>query len=177
MDLDAIIPKNGEWKLSKGRVYKRNIAWLPIFDIIDDNEINIFLDIRHSRDILKIIKNSMNYDIKMNLISPLFADPGQDTREYDSINITNIIRNYSRPAYFDGFEKINFDIIAHLIDYCKNRNCIDLVKDIYLDINKNVQGKSYDYYTGKEYPNVKNEKIRETFRTLYREIQLQQILK
>ena len=37
MDLDSIVPNNGEWKVSKNRVFKKNIAWIPIFDIVEDN--------------------------------------------------------------------------------------------------------------------------------------------
>ena len=43
MDLNSIIPKTGEWKVSKNRAFVWNIAWIPVFDIISDSEINIFL--------------------------------------------------------------------------------------------------------------------------------------
>ena len=41
MDLDSIMPNNSEWKVSKNRVFKKNIAWIPVFDIIEDNLIYI----------------------------------------------------------------------------------------------------------------------------------------
>ena len=45
MDLNNIIPKSGEWKSSKDRVFKFNIAWIPIFDVVGENQIHIFLDL------------------------------------------------------------------------------------------------------------------------------------
>jgi hypothetical protein len=177
MDLNSIIPKTGEWKVSKNRGFVWNIAWLPVFDIISDNEVNIFLDLRNSRDILKFVKNLQKTDYKFYFISPLFADPGKDTREYNEVNIKNYLKNYSKIQFYDGFQKIEFDFIGNLIDYCKKENCIELVKDIYNSVNKEVQNKSWDYYTNKQYYDIKRDDIRETFNSLYRDIQLQQILR
>jgi hypothetical protein len=75
------------------------------------------------------------------------------------------------------FDKIEFDFIGNLIEYCKKENCIELVKDIYLEVNKEVQNKFWDHYANKQYFKTKREDIRETFNQLYRDIQLQQILK
>jgi len=143
MDLNSIIPKSGEWKVSKDRVFRFNIAWIPIFDVV----------------------------------SPLFADPGQDNRDFNYINIKNYLKNYSKSQFYDGFSKIDFDFIGNLIDYCKKEKCIELVKDIYLEVNKIVQSKHWDYYTNREFYNNKRDDIRETFNSLYRDIQLQQILR
>ena len=176
MDLDSIIPNNGEWKVSKNRVFKKNIAWIPVFDIVDDNLIHIFLDLRMSKDILKVVKNLQKTDIEFYFISPLFADPGF-RGDFNVVNINNYLKDYSKSQFYDGFEKIEFDFIGNLIEYCKKENCIELVKDIYLEVNKEVQNKFWDHYANKQYFKTKREDIRETFNQLYRDIQLQQILK
>jgi hypothetical protein len=176
MDLDSIIPNNSEWKVSKNRVFKKNIAWIPILDIIDYNLIYIFLDIRMSKDILKVVKNLQKTDIEFYFISPLFADPGFNG-DFNEVNIKNYLKDYSKSQFYDGFEKIEFDFIENLIEYCKKENCIELVKDIYLEVNKEVQNKFWDHYANKQYFKTKREDIRETFNQLYRDIQLQQILK
>jgi hypothetical protein len=176
MDLDSIIPNNGEWKVSKNRVFKKNIAWIPVFDIVDDNLIHIFLDLRMSKDILKVVKNLQKTDIEFYFISPLFADPGF-RGDFNVVNINNYLKDYSKSQFYDGFEKIEFDFIGNLIEYCKKENCIELVKDIYLEVNKDVQNKFWDHYANKQYFKTKREDIRETFNTLYRDIQLQQILR
>ena len=176
MDLDSIIPNNSDWKVSKNRVFNKNIAWIPIFDIVDDNLIYIFLDLRMSKDILKVVKNLQKTDIEFYFISPLFADPGFNG-DFNEINIKNYLKDYSKSQFYDGFEKIEFDFIGNLIEYCKKENCIELVKDIYLEVNKEVQNKFWDHYANKQYFKTKREDIRETFNQLYRDIQLQQILK
>jgi len=176
MDLDSIIPNNGEWKVSKNRVFKKNIAWIPVFDIVDDNLIHIFLDLRMSKDILKVVKNLQKTDIEFYFISPLFADPGF-RGDFNVVNINNYLKDYSKSQFYDGFEKIEFDFIGNLIEYCKKENCIELVKDIYLEVNKDVQNKFWDHYANKQYFKTKREDIRETFNQLYRDIQLQQILR
>jgi hypothetical protein len=176
MDLDSIIPNNSDWKVSKNRVFKKNIAWIPVFDIIEDNLIYIFLDIRMSKEILKVVKNLQKTDIEFYFISPLFADPGFKG-DFNLVNIKNYLKDYSKSQFYDGFDKIEFDFIGNLIEYCKKENCIELVKDIYLEVNKEVQNKFWDHYANKQYFKTKREDIRETFNQLYRDIQLQQILK
>jgi len=176
MDLDSIIPNNSDWKVSKNRVFKKNIAWIPVFDIIEDNLIYIFLDIRMSKVILKVVKNLQKTDIEFYFISPLFADPGFNG-DFNEVNIKNYLKDYSKSQFYDGFDKIEFDFIGNLIEYCKKENCIELVKDIYLEVNKEVQNKFWDHYANKQYFKTKREDIRETFNQLYRDIQLQQILK
>jgi hypothetical protein len=176
MDLDSIIPNNSDWKVSKNRVFKKNIAWIPILDIVDDNLIYIFLDIRMSKEILKVVKNLQKTDIEFYFISPLFADPGFNG-DFNVVNIKNYLKDYSKSQFYDGFDKIEFDFIGNLIEYCKKENCIELVKDIYLEVNKEVQNKFWDHYANKQYFKTKREDIRETFNQLYRDIQLQQILR
>lgn len=188
MDLNRIIPNNGEWKVSKNRVFKKNIAWIPVFEIVDNNLIHIFLDLRIYKDVLKVVKNLQKTDIEFYFISPLFADPGfqgivsTSRREFtildfNEVNINNYLRCYSKPQFYDGFRKIEFDIIGNLIEYCKKEKCTELVKDIYLKVNKEVQKKVWDYYTNKQYFENKRTDIREDFNSLYIEIQLQQILR
>ena len=64
MDLDNIMPKNLQWRLSKKRVFVKNIAWCPIFDIVDESQVLIFFDLRIFKPIIKILKNLMNNNIK-----------------------------------------------------------------------------------------------------------------
>lgn len=177
MDLDSILPKTGEWKVSKNRVFRKNIAWLPILDIVSMNYIEIFLDIRNSKDIIKIVKNLKKTDIEYYFISPIYADPGQDISNYNETNIKNYLKNLSRSQFYDGFSKIEFDFVGNLIEYCKKKNCDELIKEIYSKVNEDVQSKRWDYYSGKEYFKNNRKDIREYFNSLYREIQLQQILK
>lgn len=176
MDLDSIIPNTGEWKVSKNRVFKKNIAWIPVFDIVDENLIHIFLDVRMSKDIIKLVKNLQKTDNKFYFISPLFADPGY-RGDFNVINITNYLKSHSKSQFYDGFQKIEFDFVGNLIEYCKKENCINLIKDIYLKVNEEVQSKTWDYYANKEYFLNKRPDIREDFNSLYRDIQLQQILR
>ena len=156
MDLDSIIPNNSDWKVSKNRIFKKNIAWIPVFDIVDDNLIYIFLDLRMSKDILKVVKNLQKTDIEFYFISPLFADPGFNG-DFNEINIKNYLKDYSKSQFYDGFEKIEFDFIGNLIEYCKKENCIELVKDIYLEVNKEVQNKFWDHYANKQYFKTKRD--------------------
>ena len=63
-----------------------------------------------------------------------------------------------------------------MVIYCKDNKCLDLIKEIYENVNKQIQKGWYDHYTNKEIHDIPKH-IREEFNSLYRDIQLSQILK
>ena len=120
MNPTDLFSKNEEWKFSKGRGFKKHIAWIPMFDI-KDGYINVFLDVKMARDIIKMIPK-IEEDFYM--VSPQMADPHiirGDIEELNILNISNSFRNYSRECFFDGFPKIGFDLMGNMVRYCKKK--------------------------------------------------------
>lgn len=181
MDLNDILPKNfsgEEWKICKDTIFKSKIIWIPVAKKID-NELYIFLDLRIKRELLKVIQIASRNNIEFYLISPLVSNKRIkiSDSELHSLNIENYLNCYSNKFIYDGVRKINFDIIGNLIDYCNKFNCKDSIKDIYLVVNKNVQLTSRNWYSNELIYNVDRIDIRNEFNSLYRDIQLSQILK
>jgi hypothetical protein len=178
MDLDKILPKKFKWQVKSDIVMVFKIAWLPIFKI-NGKEVEIFLDLRTSKQILPIVKNLQDLNVGFYFISPLLANPGYkvfDDEQYHELNIRNLMNNYWKPQYYDGFKKIEFDVIENLINYATKYKCSSLIKDIYEDINEYVQGSGYDWYTNRECFYVERQDIREDFQSLYRQIKITEIL-
>lgn len=181
MELNNFIPKNcseEEWCLRKNVIFKKKIIWIPIVTKIDD-DFFIYLDLRIKREVLKVIKNLMINNIKFYLISPLVSNKKIkiSDEELHNLNIENYLNCYSNNFIYDGVKKINFDIIGNLIDYCVKFNCKDKIKEIYLEVNKHVQLTSRNWYSNELIYNVDRIDIRSEFSSLYRDIQLSQILK
>jgi hypothetical protein len=178
MDLDKILPRKFKWQVKNNIVMAFKIAWLPIFKINGDY-VDIFLDLRTSKQILPVVKNLQELKINFYFVSPLLANPGFksfDDDQYHEVNIRNLMNNYWKPQYFDGFKKIDFDVIENLINYTNKFKCAHLIKDIYEDINEYVQGSGYDWYTNREHFYVDRQDIREDFQSLYRQIKITEIL-
>jgi len=178
MDLDKILPKNKEIKISKNRVFIKNIAWLPFIEIISDNFLHIYLDLRLVNDVIKVTKNLQKTDYEFYFIPSKMSDPGLrlSDDEYLSEIIKNYLRSYSCINFYNGFSKIGFDIIENMVEFCESQNCYHLIKDIYDEVNRDVQKNFYDYYTNSYKFEVESEDIREEYKTLYRQIQLNRII-
>jgi hypothetical protein len=93
------------------------------------------------------------------------------------LNIENYLKNYAIPVFFDGFDKIGFDIIENLILYSSSTNSFEHIREILNLVNNEVQSKYFDYYSKKDIYNTKREDIRERFNNLWRDIQIQNLLK
>ena len=174
MKIEDIIPKTDKWKISKGVVYVKYMAWIPIVDT-RKGYIEIFFDIRLMKEILKIITkiNSEFY-----LISPQLSDLVYDRNLEDihRINIKNYLSNYANPRFYSAFQKIEFDLITNLILYCKKFDTMLMVKESYDEVNKEVQRKGWDWYLSKEVHELPIKEIRDEFGGLYRQIKLAELL-
>jgi hypothetical protein len=174
MKIEEIIPKNDKWKLSKGLVYVKYLAWIPIIDT-RKGYIEIFFDVRLMKYILKLIPK---IDTEFYLISPLLSNP-VDAKlpegEIHRINIKNYLSNYANPRFFKEFQKIEFDLVTNLILYCKKFDTMLLIKESYDEVNKEVNHQSWDYLSNKMYHETPEE-IRDEFGGLYRQIKLADLL-
>lgn len=175
MKIENLIPNNGKWKIQNGYLYVRYLAWLPLAKIHDEY-IEIYLDLKLHRYIITLIKKLG--DIEFYLISPVLHEPGNKCFpdiEKHRINILNMISNYANPKFYEGFQDINFDIITHLVVYCKKHDTMLLIKEAYDYVNNHVQSKEWNYYSGIEY-HLYPDEIRQEFNGLYRQIKLAELL-
>ena len=177
MDLQKmteILPNNGKWKIEKGIVYVRYMAWIPIINMKGDY-LEVYFDTKLHRYLLQILPK---LDFEFYLVSPILSDPKNKyllPEERNKVNILNMISNYSNPIFFNGFKKIDFDLITHLVIYCKKFDSMLLIKDAFDNVNKYVQVKEWNYYTNKQFF-IYEEEIREEFNGLYRQIKLAELL-
>lgn len=179
MDWLKFLPKNIEWKIQHNRIYYRKMAWIPFAYINSSKMVCLYLEPKSSKLILKVTKELMKIKCKFFFISPMLDDPHiqRNTDNIPRLNIENYLKNYAIPVFFDGFDKIGFDIIENLILYCKSTNSFELIKEVLQSVNSEVQSKYFDYYSKKDIYNTKREDIRERFNNLWRDIQIQNLLK
>jgi len=177
MDLNDL-PRKYEWSFRKDLLLVKNIAWLPVARIQEKN-IDIYLDIRLHKQILSLVKHFMNTKYKIFFLSPLLANPKFSITKEEALdyNMDNYLTNYSQAQFFDGFKKLGFDFIENFIEFCNKEKSENLIKDIYLKVNTKVQKSYYDYYQNRSFFLVEREDIRDAFNSLYREIQIYQLLK
>ena len=172
--ITRILPNNGKWIIKNQVVYVRYMAWIPIINIEDDH-LEVYFDTKLHRYLLQILPK---LDGEFYLVSPILSNPKHKylpDEERHKINILNMISNYSNPIFFEGFKKIDFDLITHLVLYCKKYDSMLLIKEAFDYVNKDVQGKDWDYYANKQFFTY-TEEIREEFNGLYRQIKLAELL-
>lgn len=173
MDLNKIIPQNENWSFSKGIIYFKKLQRIPVCIIIDDTP-HIILENKIPKQVLELTKKLMSTGDEFYFTTPLATNPS-GVYEFKNEVIKGYFNSYSNTKFFHGFKKINFDLIKNLIDWSEKNDAWYLVKPIYEEINKKIQKKYRDYWISKDYYEYDFD-IREEFRTLWREIQINKIL-
>jgi hypothetical protein len=179
MDLDKLIPfkkkpTNCDWLVKGKYLMYRKIENIPVAFIKDDI-VYIFLDNRIPKQILKLTKWILNnHDIEFYFTTPELSNPSGIENYHETV-IKHYLFSYSQPHFFKSFYEIEFDIIKNMVDWCNKEGCSDIIKYCYDKINKSIQKNSYDYWTN-SYIYHHKEEVREEFKTLYRDIQINQIL-
>jgi hypothetical protein len=173
MDLNKIIPVGENWSLSKGVVYFKKLQRIPICMVIDDIP-HIILENKIPKQVVELTKNLMKSGEEFYFTTPLAANPA-GVENFDNEVVRSYFVAYSNTKFYLGFKKIGFDLIKNLIDWSEKNDTWYLVKPIYEEVNKSIQKKHYDYWQQKEYYDYDFD-IREEFRTLWREIQINKII-
>ena len=106
--------------------------------------------------------------------TPLLSIPKR-IETLNKVVIENYFNNYSNKYFFRGFNDIGFDLIYNMVKWTEKEDCFDLVKEIYDKIEKRVNYEHNDWYSNRKYYEY-DEDIRESFRGLYRDIQISKIL-
>lgn len=176
MELSTIIPTNTDpnWIIKGEFLMYKKYTNVPIA-YIEDDVVFIFLDLKVTKALSKLITHLTNNKIKFFFDSPEFSNPSANLRDYNTKVVSHYLFSYSKENVFYLFKKIDFDLIKNMVDFCDRNDCHDILKECYEKVKKTVARSNYDYYTGKHVFEYSQE-IREEFENLYRDIQISRII-
>jgi len=168
MELNELIPnRDSSWIIRKEYLMVKKLQHIPIAYISDDI-VYVFLDAKISKHVIKLVKHLMNIGVEFYMTSPLCSNPS-GVENYKEEIIRTYLNSYKNDWFFYGFKKINFDLINNMCNWCKKENCFNLIREIYSNILLKVNSSYYDFY-GSQLKYNYNSEIRESFKTIYREI-------
>lgn len=174
MKLSDLIPDNNKsWSIKDKYLMFKKYDNIPVC-FIDGDIVYVFLDAKIHKVIIKITKHLMSLGHEFYFTTPLLSIPKR-IENLNKMVIENYFRSYSNKYFFRGFNDIKFDLIYNMVKWTEKEDCFDLVKEIYDKTEKEVNRENYDYYSNRSYHEY-DEDIRESFRGLYRDIQISKIL-
>ena len=172
MDLYKIIPQNDRWCVSKNIIYINHLAKIPIL-VKSGDDIWVYFDVKIAKYVIQLVKILDEKNIKFLFKSTsIFFDHKFSEDDIHTLNLTQYIHNIVNEKFFDGFYKIEFDFTNNLSNYLLKYECYDIFKSVYEKQKKVIIGKDWDYWTNKQYYNVKREDIRNYISSLEREIKI-----
>jgi hypothetical protein len=174
MILEDLIPnKNSNWVVKKNKIYYKKGEHNLALEVID-NIVYVVIDIKISNQTIKLIELLLNKNIKFYL---MFLNYQSLIDEDEQMNfIKTYLYTYINKEYYYGFKKINFNLISNLIDWVNENNCTDKIKEAYDIVHKIVNQNYFDYFSSNyiyDYP----EEIRNDYNNIYRDINIELILK
>lgn len=178
MDLNSIIPKKykhlDNWVVKSRNLMFRKYENIPVCFISNDDVIYIYLDLKIKKQIIEITKELMKSGYKFYFTIPEASNPA-GVIDYEDKVIRNYLLLYANEYFYTNFNNIHFDLIKNMVDWAVENDCYDLIKENFDSVLKQVQKKEHDYYSNTSSYNY-SEEIRNEFLTLYRQIQINQII-
>lgn len=172
MLIDLIPDKSENWIIKNNILMYHKYVNIPVC-IIQDDIVYIYLDHKLHNQIIKLTKYLVSKEITFFFTTPEYSIPDKIIDNNKVIH--HYLYSYTNKYFFNGFKKIEFDLIGNLCEWTKKENCNNLIKENYDLITTKVNEKYYDFYSNKN-TYLYDIEIREDFATLYREIQINQIL-
>ena len=172
MELNNLI-LDSNW-LVKGNflMYKKYVNIPMCF--IEDDIYYIFLDVKLTKQVLKLTKVLMKSGVEFYFTTPEYSNPKTEL-DYNLV-ISHYLFAYSRPQFFYGFDKIGFDFVRNFTHWMEKEKCFHLLKENYDSILKKVVNRNwYDYYSNTHIYDCELD-IREEFSVMYRDIQINRII-
>ena len=77
--------------------------------------------------------------------------------------------------FFKSFKEMEFDFISNMVKWSEKNNCFDKIKPILDKVISRINNNYYDHFSGKFIFDHKEE-IRDTFKSMHRDIQISRIL-
>jgi len=181
MDLNNLIPDrfrplhNPTWVVKGQFVMFKKYEYIPVC-FVKDEVVYVFLDGRIVKAVINLVKHLISLGVEFYFTTPEISNPkGIFEEDYNDKVIKHYLYSHAQVEFFDGFRKIDFDLIDNMVKWTEKENCFDKVKANYESISKKVERKEYDYFSNNYSYEYKDE-IREEFQSLYRHIQISKII-
>lgn len=178
MTVENLIPGNGaDYEVREnGMLYFRYLGiWLPLAYFNLDGQAYIFLDMKISRQVVKVIKQAQKVGVRFFMAYPDDADPSGVTG-WKEKTIKHYLTTHINPVWRKAVAKIDFDLIKNMCDWLVENDCLDLAKEVYDGMTKGVFYHYIDYFSGSREVWTYPEDVRAEWPTLWREIQINTIL-
>jgi hypothetical protein len=178
MKIDDLIPGNGadyEVRSNDMLYYRYNGIWLPIAYFNLDDQAYIFLDLKITRQVLKVIKVAQKKDVKFFMAYPDDADPS-GVSSWKERTIKHYLNTYINANWRKSSVKVDFDLVKNLCEWISENECMEIAKEVYDGMTKSVNYYYTDYYNGGNEVWTYPEDVRAEWPTLWREIQINSIL-
>jgi hypothetical protein len=179
MELNDLIPlksiPNGDckWIVKNNYLMFKKYNLIPVA-YIRENIVYVILDNKIRREIVILTKKLVNMGVEFYFTIPQVTDPS-GVEDLANKIIKHCLYSYAQIEFYRAFDVIEFDFIKKLVDWASKFGYYDLIKENYDDILEKVNYKSYNWFSNKDLYEY-DEEIRERFQSLYREIQINQLI-
>jgi hypothetical protein len=174
MELNKLIPNNNpNWVIKKKVLTYLRLNHIPLLKKEGDFYY-IFLDLRLKKEVIRLVNHLTRLEVKFYFVVPAYSSP-KGVLDFENENIKHYLRCYVDEEFRHLLEKYNYDLIGNLVEWCIEFNVYHLIKENYEDFKERVNAKIADFWSNTfimKYP----VEIRDDYNTLYRQIQINNLL-
>jgi hypothetical protein len=182
MELSDLIPNKPGYSISGDILHFKKLINIPICYIDTYDVAYVFLDMRIKKEVIRFVQHLMKIGIEFYFAYPDSANPSGVLNYKEKVIYHYLIiylgifehESNDRSLYL-GLERVGLDYFKNLVNWCLKEDCLPVLKKIYDELKPKVEANFYDWYSKDKRYNYTDE-VREDYKTLWREIQLNMIL-
>jgi hypothetical protein len=168
----SILNLNSDLWIWRGDIlYYKNIKLFPLLEIEDDI-IFLYIDLRLENQFSKLLKILINSDFEFYLVTNELNNPKIKSRDWVNLSVELYFLSLIDHKFYQSYKNLNFDLIKNLIGFVSKYGCIELIWEEYNKALPLIDKKVYHNITGENLYMIPEE-IRDNFKSLKRDIQLQ----
>lgn len=176
MNIDDLMPNKSGFSVSNDMLYyDLHGMRVPVAYVTLDDYAYIFLDAKIVRQVEKVVKLAMDRGYRFYMAYPDDADPAGVSNWKEKV-VKHYLLSHIKEHWRKSFIRIGFDLIKNMCDWAAENDCQEVLKEVYDGMEKEVNYSYTDWYAKKREVYTYSEEIREEWKGLWREIQINTIL-
>lgn len=161
------------WIWKKDILYYKELKLTPFLEIGEDQTIFLYVNLYNENKFTKLLRILINSPFEFYLVTNQLNDPKVRRDQWLNLSLEAYFQSLLDYRFYSTYKNLNWDVVANIIQFTNKYGSVESIWESYNLLLTQVDKKQYDHVTGEYNYKIWDEEVRDNFKSLQRDIQLQ----